>query len=76
MFVGLRININHYRKIVVNLSRQKELDANPKAFVEFVGKLENVDEEILDNESMFVLMNLEKIKETWLKLSQESKTVF
>ena len=34
---------NHYRLIAVNLSRQKKLDADPKAIQqkEFVGQLEN-----------------------------------
>ena len=36
---------NHYRLIVVNLSRQKELDADPKAIhhIEFVGQLKKLD---------------------------------
>ena len=34
---------NNYRLIAVDLSRQKELDADPKAIeqIEFVGKLKN-----------------------------------
>ena len=34
---------NHYRLIAVDLSRQKELDVDPKAIeqIEFVGKLKN-----------------------------------
>ena len=34
---------NNYRLITVDLSRQKELDADPKAIeqIEFVGKLKN-----------------------------------
>ena len=37
-------NKNHYRLIVVDLRRQKKLDADPKAIqqIEFVGQLKNV----------------------------------
>ena len=47
---------NHYRLIAVDLSRQKELDADPKAIqqIKFVGLLKNPDNEIIANESMFV----------------------
>ena len=31
MFVGLWLHKNHYRLIAINLSWQKELDANPKS---------------------------------------------
>ena len=36
---------NHYRLMAVDLSRQKELDADPKAIkqIEFVGQLKNID---------------------------------
>ena len=36
---------NHYNLIAVDLSRQKESDADPKAIqqIEFVGPLKNVD---------------------------------
>ena len=36
---------NHYRLMAVDLSRQKELDADPKAIkqTEFVGQLKNID---------------------------------
>ena len=46
----------HYRLIAVDLSRQKELDADPKAIqqIKFVGLLKNPDNEIIANESMFV----------------------
>ena len=46
---------NHYILIAVNLSRQKELDADPKAIqqIEFVGQSKN-DNQIVANESMFV----------------------
>ena len=45
MFISLWLCKNLYRLIAVDLSRQKELDANPKAIrpTEFVGKLKNVD---------------------------------
>ena len=37
----MNISKNHYRLIAVDLSRQKELDADPKAIqqIEFVGQL-------------------------------------
>ena len=52
---------NYYRLIPVDLSRQKRLDADPKAIqqIEFVGQLTKLD----DNnnvESIFVLTILEK----------------
>ena len=39
MFIRLWFYKNHYRLIAVDLSRQKELDADPKAIqqIEFVG---------------------------------------
>ena len=52
---------NHYRLIQVDLSRQKELDADPKAIQQI--------------QSMHVLTILEKIKETGLSFSQRSVTV-
>ena len=52
---------NHYRLIQADLSRQKELDADPKA--------------IQQTQSMHVLTILEKIKETGLLFSQRSVTV-
>ena len=68
---------NHYRIIAVDLSRQKELDSDPKAIqqIEFVGQLKNSDDQIVANESMLVLTILEKIKERRLKLSQASVKV-
>ena len=46
----------HYRLIAVDLSGQKELDADSKAIqqIEFVGKLKTLENEITANESMFV----------------------
>ena len=77
MFIDYDNIKNHYRLIAVNLSRQKELDADPKAIqkIELVGQLKIPKNEIVFNESMFVLIILEKIKETRLKFSQGSVTV-
>ena len=68
---------NHYRVIAVDLSRQKELYAKSKAIqqLRFDGQLKNPSNEILANESMFVLTTLEKIKGRRLKFSQGSVTV-
>ena len=67
---------NHYRLIAAELSRQKELDADPKAIqqIEFVGQLKkpNADDYV---ESMFNLTILEKNKENELKFYQGSVTV-
>ena len=67
----------HYRLIAADLSRQKELDADPKAIqqIEFVRQLKKTDNANNNSESMLVLTNLEKIKETRLKFSQGSVTV-
>ena len=64
--------------MAVDLSRQKELDADAKAIqqIKFVGQLKNVDGMNADRaESIFILTILEKIKETRLKLPQGSVTV-
>ena len=55
---------NHYRLIAVDLSRQKELDADPKAIqqIEFVGQLKKLNDDNNNVESMFVLTILEKIE--------------
>ena len=73
---------NHYRLIAIDLRRQKELDADPKAIqqIEFVGQLKELDAEDnttdADNDQyMFVLTILEKIKEARLKFSQRGVTV-
>ena len=69
---------NQYRLIGVDLSRPKELDADPKAIEqkEFVGQLRKLNNDNNNNvESMFILMTLEKIKEPKLKFSQGSVTV-
>ena len=59
---------NLYRLIAVDLNRQRELDADPKAIqqIQFVRQLKNPDYAIVANESMFVLAILEKVKETRL----------
>ena len=73
---------NHYRLIAIDLRRQKELDADPKAIqqIGFVGQLKELDAEDnttdADNDQyMFVLTILEKIKEARLKFSQRGVTV-
>ena len=44
--------------MAIDLSRQKELDADPKVIqqIEFVGQSKNPDNEIVANESIFVLI--------------------
>ena len=68
---------NHQRLIAVYLSRQKELDTDPKAVqqIEFVGQLKNTENAVVADEFIFVLTILEKIKETRLKFYQGSVTV-
>ena len=77
MFIRLWFIKNHYRLIVINLSRQKELDADSKAIqqIEFVGQLKKLNADNNNDESMSVLTILEKIKETRSKLSEGSVTV-
>ena len=77
MFIRLWFIKNHCRLIVINLSRQKELDADSKAIqqIEFVGQLKKLNADNNNDESMSVLTILEKIKETRSKLSQGSVTV-
>ena len=60
---------NYYRLIAVDLSRPKELDADPKAIqqIEFVRQLKNLSNAIVANESMFMLTILEKIMRTRIK---------
>ena len=56
---------NHYRLIAFDLSRTKDLDADPKAIrvIEFVGQLKNTDGVNADGaQSMFVLTIIVKIK--------------
>ena len=46
---------NHYKLITVNLSWQKELDADPKAIqhIEFVGQSKNIDGGMVHNLCLF-----------------------
>ena len=82
MFIRLWLHKNHYRLLAVDSSRQKKLNADPKSIqlVEFLGEIKKLD--VNDNatdagndQSMFVLAILEKIKGTRLKLSQGTVTV-
>ena len=60
------------------MSRQKELDVDPKAFkqIETVGQLKSEDAINADGaESMFILPILEEIRETGSKCSRKSVTV-
>ena len=62
---------NHYRLIAVDLSKQKELDADPKAIqqIEFIGQLKMQMVKILmEHKNIFVLTILEKFKEARLKI--------
>ena len=64
----------HYRLIANNLSREKKLDADPKAIqqIEFIEQLKIL---AADAESMFLLIILAKMKATRLKFSQGSVAV-
>ena len=68
---------NPHILIAVDLSRHKELDADPKAIpqIELFGQLKKPDNAIVANESMFVLTTFKKIKETRLKVYQGSVSV-
>ena len=68
----------HYRLIAVNLSRQKEWEAdlNVIQLIKFVEQLEKLDNnsnatDARNDQSMLVLTILEKNKETRLKLLKE-----
>ena len=64
--------------IAVDLSRQRQLDADSKAIqqIEIVGQLKKLDAAADDDdESMFILTILVKIKETRLKYSQGNVTI-
>ena len=63
----------YYKLIAVDLSRQKECDADLKAIqkIEF-GQLKSTAEANAAGESMFAFSFLEKIKEMRLKFSQRS----
>ena len=68
---------NHYKSIAVDLSRQKELEADPKAIqqIEFIGQWKRLNVNNNNDQFMFVLTILEKNKETRLKFLQGSVTV-
>ena len=79
MFIRLQYIKNHYRLTAVDLSRQKELDVDPKTIrqIELGRQLNNVNGTNADGpKSMFIFTILEKIKEERLKLSPRSITVF
>ena len=67
-----------YRLIVVNLSRQKELDADPKAIqqIEFIEQLKNVDGINADGtQDIFILTILKTNQRKEIKISQGSVTI-
>ena len=76
MFIGYEYTKKHNKFIAVDLSRQKELDADPKAIqqIEFVDQLNKLNADS-NAESMFVLTTLEKLKQTRLTFSQGKVTV-
>ena len=79
MFIRLQYIKNHYRLTAVDLSRQKELDVDPKTIqqIELGRQLNNVDGTNADGaKSMFIFTVLEKIKEERLKLSPRSIAAF
>ena len=62
---------NHQSLIPVDLSRQKELDADPKAIqrIKFVGQFINIDDINADGlHSMFILTILEKNQRNAIKM--------
>ena len=70
---------SHYKVTVVDLSRQKELDADPKQLqqIELVGQLKKLNDngnatDASADQNMFFLTILEKIKEIQLKSFQGS----
>ena len=67
----------YYRLMIIDLSKQKELDADRKAIqqIEVSGQLKKLDDDDDGAESLLILTILEKIKETRLKFSQGSVTV-
>ena len=60
----------HYRLILVDLSRLKELHADPKAIqqIGFVAQLKTSDNAIVDNEFLFILIILEKNERNEIKI--------
>ena len=59
--------------LAIDLSRQKELDADSKAIQQmgFIGQLKKLDNTNTNDESMFTLTILENIKETRKKNYKE-----
>ena len=64
---------NHYRLIANDLSKRKELDADPIAIqqIEFFGELKKLDDDD-GAKSIFISTILEKVKQARLKFSQGS----
>ena len=78
MFILLNYDYmkNHYRLIEVDVSRQKELNTDPKAIQQIwiVGQLKNVDNDYNaidggETQTIFILKILEKIKKMIIKFS-------
>ena len=78
MFILLNYDYmkNHYRLIEVDVSRQKELNADPKAIQQIwiVGQLKNVDNDYNaidgdETQTIFILKILQKIKKMIIKFS-------
>ena len=63
--------------IAIDLSRQKELDADSKAIQQmgFIGQLKKLDNTNTNDESMFTLTILENIKETRKKIIRKCKSI-
>ena len=61
---------NHYRLIAVVLSRQKELDTDPKTIkqIEFVGQLKNVDGINADGTQNMVILTILKNERNKIKI--------
>ena len=80
IFLDYEYNKSHYRLIVLDRSRKKELDADPKpiqqiVFVKQLKDEDDVNESGVNAQSMFVLTLSEIIEGTRLKFSQGSVTV-
>ena len=80
IFLDYEYNKSHYRLIVLDRSRKKELDADPKpiqqiVFVKQLKDEDDVNESGVNAQSMFVLTLSEIIKGTRQKFSQGSVTV-
>ena len=63
---------SHYKLIAVNLGRQKELDADPKAIeeIEFVGQLKNINGINADGAEFKFFKSLrKKFKDTKIEFS-------